>query len=126
MARANVPTAAEIFAPFTRMPAWEARMRSLGHGTSAPMSAEDAHAAARSASPSRAGPVDRDDPLRLASGEQVAVTPEDYGRDSVVGELVALSLHEVAVRRADPRVGTVVVHFPRIGYRVARTGAATP
>jgi glutathione S-transferase len=122
MARANVPTAAMIFAPFRRMPAWETRMRSVGHGTPTPMSAEDAHAAARSASPSRGGGVDPDDALHLAAGEQVAVTPDDYGRDSVIGELVTLSLQEVAVRRSEPRVGTVVVHFPRIGYRVAKIG----
>src|SRR6185437_6876764 len=120
MARANVPTAAVIFAPFRRMSAWEARMRSMGHGTPTPMSAEEAHAAARSASPSRGAGVDPDDALHLAAGEQVAVTPDDYGRDSVVGELVTLSLHEVALRRSEPRIGTVVVHFPRIGYRVAK------
>jgi hypothetical protein len=28
-------------------------------------------------------------------------------------------VHEVAVRRSDPAVGDVVVHFPRIGYRVS-------
>lgn len=121
MARANVPTAAAIFAPFRRMSAWEMRMRSIGHGSRTQMSAEDAHAAARAASPSHGAGVDPADALQLAAGEQVAVTPDDYGKDSVVGELVTLSLHEVAVRRSEPRIGTVVVHFPRIGYRVART-----
>jgi hypothetical protein len=56
----------------------------------------------------------------LSAGERVTVTPDDYGRDPVMGELVTLALHEVAVRRTDPDAGTVVVHFPRIGYRVAR------
>jgi hypothetical protein len=31
---------------------------------------------------------------------------------------VVLQPNEVAIRRTDPRVGTVVVHFPRLGYRV--------
>jgi hypothetical protein len=38
----------------------------------------------------------------------------------VVGELITLRRHEVAVLRDDPRVGHVATHFPRIGYRVAR------
>ena len=35
------------------------------------------------------------------------------------GELVTLVLHEVALRRTDPEAGTVLVHFPRSGYRIA-------
>jgi hypothetical protein len=48
------------------------------------------------------------------------VTPDDYGRDPVRGRLVTLTMHEVAVRREDALAGTVVVHFPRIGYRIER------
>ena len=48
------------------------------------------------------------------------MSPDDYGRVPVTGELVTLEMHEVAVRRQDPRVGTVVTHFPRIGYRVEK------
>ena len=36
------------------------------------------------------------DPLGLRAGMRVSVTPDDYGRDPVEGELVTLSLHEVA------------------------------
>ncbi len=118
MARGNVPTAAAIFAPCTRMLDWEQRVRALGHGTPTPMSASDAHAAARNAAPSQGAGVDPMDPLGLRAGMRVTVTPDDYGRDPVEGELVTLSLHKVALRRTDPEVGTVLVHFPRIGYRI--------
>jgi hypothetical protein len=56
----------------------------------------------------------------LQLGDQVVVAADDYGRDPVAGEIITLNLHEVAVRRFDPAVGTVVVHFPRIGYRIAK------
>jgi hypothetical protein len=46
------------------------------------------------------------------------VTPDDYGKVPVTGELVTLDLHEIAVRRVDARAGEVVVHFPRLGYVV--------
>ena len=51
---------------------------------------------------------------------EVTVTPDDYGFDPVAGTLVASSVDEVAIRRSDPAVGEVVVHFPRFGFRVAR------
>jgi glutathione S-transferase len=118
MARGNVPTAAAIFAPYTRMLEWEQRVLALGHGTRTPMSVREAHAAARDAAPSPGSGVDRMDPLGLSAGMRVTVTPDDYGRDPVEGELVTLTLHEVALRRRDPEAGTVLVHFPRIGYRI--------
>ena len=46
------------------------------------------------------------------------VTPDDYAFDPVEGELVASSIDEVAIRRSEPALGAVVVHFPRFGFRV--------
>jgi glutathione S-transferase len=120
MARANVPTATEILAPFERLLRWEEQMRSLGHGVRVATNADAAHAAARSAAPRPGSGVDASDALRLEQGDQVIVAADDYGKDPVAGELITLSVHEVAIRRAHPAVGTVVVHFPRIGYRIVR------
>jgi len=124
MARGNVPTAGAIFSRLPRLAQWESRMRAIGHGRRSEMSAADAHARARNAVPCRGLGVDMDDVLALSEGEEVVVTPDDYGRDPVRGHLESLALHEVAVRRSHPAVGTVVVHFPRIGYRVERPQAA--
>ncbi len=118
MARGNVPGAAALFAPYARLLAWEQRMRALGHGTRTSMTGEESHAAARNAATPRGAGVDPADPLGLKAGDLVSVAPDDYGRDPVAGELVTLSLHEVAVRRTDPLAGTLLVHFPRIGYRI--------
>jgi hypothetical protein len=49
----------------------------------------------------------------------VTVTPDDTGRDPVVGELVASSADEIVIRRSDPVVGEVCIHFPRAGFVVA-------
>ena len=46
--------------------------------------------------------------------------PDDYGFDPVAGELVCSSANQIAVRRRDPALGEIVVHFPRIGFRVTR------
>lgn len=36
----------------------------------------------------------------------------------MTGELVATAAQSVSIRRDDPQVGEVVVHFPKIGYTV--------
>jgi glutathione S-transferase len=118
MARGNVPTSARIFGHQGNLAAWEARIQSIGHGSRTESSAAEAHAIAQASAPKPGAGVDPEDGLGLAAGARVSVAPDDYGRDPVIGELVTLGLHEVAVRRSDPAVGTVVVHFPRIGYRV--------
>jgi hypothetical protein len=95
-------------------------MQAIGNGHRTDIDATDALVVARDASPSAGRGVDRDDPLGLAAGRSVSVTPDDYGRIPVLGELVTLTLDEVAIRRSAPEVGEVVVHFPRTGYRIER------
>ena len=51
-------------------------------------------------------------------GQRVTVTPDDTGRDPVVGELVASGADEIVIKRSDPAVGEVCVHFPRAGFAV--------
>jgi glutathione S-transferase len=80
----------------------------------------DALAIARESRPAAGGDVDPAEPNGLAPGMPVTVTADDYAFDPVAGELVQSSADEVAVRRRDPAVGEVVVHFPRYGFRVAR------
>ena len=120
MARTFIASSAGLFGKFVQVAAWEARMRALGHGTRTDIDAQTAIDAARAATPEPGRGVDPEDPLQLRAGERVTVAPDDYGKVPVAGELVTLELHEVAVRREDPRVGTVVTHFPRIGYRIER------
>jgi glutathione S-transferase len=120
MARGFVPSADSILGAYGHMARWEQQMQAIGHGTRTDIDAQTALDIARSASPERSAGVDPDDPLGLRVGEQVSVTPVDYGKVPVRGELVTLDAEEVAVRRQDARVGEVVTHFPRIGYRVER------
>lgn len=122
MARGNIGQAAQLLQPFPRLRDWESRMAALPRGERTEVDAEAALAAARSASPLPPVGVDADDPLGLSAGDAVVVTPDDYGRIPVTGELVTLTVEEVAVRRRPAAVGEVVVHFPRLGYRVERAG----
>ena len=120
MARTFVPAAQDLLAANTRMHAWETRMRAIGHGGRTDIEAAAALEIARLAEPDAGRGVDAQDPLGLAPGDAVSVTPADYGKVPVTGTLVTLDIEEVAVQRRDPRVGTVVTHFPRAGYRITR------
>lgn len=120
MAHTFIPQATALLRPFAHLARWQERVRAIGHGQRSELDALTALEIARATTPEAAQGVDPEDPLQLRAGEPVSVTPADYGKVPVVGELVTLTPHEVAVRRADARVGTVVTHFPRVGYRVAR------
>ena len=108
----------EIFAGFRQVAAWESRMRSVGHGTREEMSAGEALAIATKASPDTAPKDDPGDPNGRKVGERVVVVPDDYGKVEVGGEIVSLSAQHIAIRRADERLGEIVLHFPRAGFLV--------
>jgi glutathione S-transferase len=106
---------AHELAPYARIKAWMERVRAFGHGTSTPLEAREAlriAAAATPQPPRPSQPFAEDPPL----GSAVRIRADDYGRDPVDGELVFIDADEVALRRDEPQVGTIVVHFPRLGY----------
>jgi glutathione S-transferase len=117
--RASVPGVNELFATCPRLAAWEARVAALGEGRRTDSNVEEAFAVARSSRP-RAAEVEVDAAQDLLPGVRVEVSPDDTRRGAVEGEVHAVSWNEIAVRRSNPKCGEVVVHFPRLGYRVRR------
>ena len=110
--------------PYVRISEWMDRVRAIGHGSPSPMSGPDALALARTSEPATlpaSTPCPEDPPL----GSAVRVRADDYGRDAVEGQLVYLGVDEIAIRRSDPQVGTVTVHFPRLGYDLRPMGPRT-
>lgn len=119
MAQANVPSAHELLAPFPKLHQWSARMAAVGHGDRKDIDADAALSIARDSNPDDDGDVSADNPFGLGRGDRVAVSADDYGQDTVTGELLHLDLRRITIRREDPRVGRLNVHFPAIGFRVA-------
>ena len=103
MARIFVPSCAPILDANARTTAWEGRMKAIGYGQRTDIDAQVALDIARDAKPAASSGVDASDPLQLRSGERISVSPDDYGKVPVAGELVTLTLDEVAVRRKDAR-----------------------
>jgi glutathione S-transferase len=119
MLRGFIAAMPTLLQPYRRVAAWEQRVRALGHGRRSDIEAGEALEVARASTPTVGSGVVADDPSRLHAGQRVTVTPDDYGKVAVAGDLVTLDRHRVSIRRHDARAGEVVVHFPRIGYVVA-------
>ncbi|MEQ8263781.1 glutathione S-transferase family protein [Pseudohaliea sp.] len=99
---------------------WMSVMREFGHGELETISGEEALDAAAAVSPRVAEGQSLEALDGLRPGEQVEVMPTDYGFDPVRGVLMQSSVEHLSLLREDPRVGTVAVHFPRVGYQVTR------
>ncbi|MDP5054834.1 MAG: glutathione S-transferase [Congregibacter sp.] len=119
MARGNIAATETLVAPFAALRAWEQRMAGVGHGESRSVDPQFAlDIARRCESEVSPGIHTRHQSERIAVGDEVSVAPDDYGQDPVCGKLVQLSDQSIAVRRNDPQVGEVVVHFPRSGFEL--------
>ncbi len=118
MARGNIGATGELADGLLSLCAWEIRMRDIGHGISTPLAASEAIMIAEQNTSTAEPGIGADALPELEIDSSVTVTPQDYGAVPVAGRLVQLSQHNVAIRRTDDRAGDVVVHFPRLGYRV--------
>jgi hypothetical protein len=118
MCRGNIANADELLGGLTALASWEQRVKSIGHGRSSSLAAEEALAIARTSASAAVPEVDDTAWPRLAENAIVTVTPQDYGSVPVRGSLLRLTHSEIAIRREDPLAGEVVVHFPRRGYTV--------
>jgi hypothetical protein len=103
---------------------WMDRLKSVGHGRPSELAATNALTIARNSPPTVIRSAASDIP-GIALGDEVEVMPSDYGLDPVRGELVLVEANHGAVRRHDERAGTVVVHFPRIGYLIRQAEGVT-
>lgn len=119
LSAAAPPVAAELLAGLAGVETWRERMRGLGHGHRREIGHHEALEAARAAQPATP-PAHEPDPLGLTPGEAVSVRADDYGCDPVAGALVALTRERVVIARETPQLGRLHLHFPRIGYQVAR------
>ncbi len=110
----NNPYNAPMVEGYANVMRWFDRMQAFGHGRVIESDGEAALAEAEAAEPR---PLE---PAAIGVGakpdDTVRVTPTDYGRVPVEGELVRADAHEFAVRRTTDETGDVLTHFPRIGF----------
>jgi len=104
-----------VLAGLARLNAWADRMKAFGNGNRSDLDSKAALEIARAAKPAAHGGVAAN-ALGLKAGDAVSIAADDTGRDPVSGTLVALDVQSVTLRREDPQVGEVHVHFPRAGF----------
>ena len=98
---------------------WQQEMLLIGHGISTEMDAKFALQAARDTQPQTKQTVGACCTTGIAPGMRVSIIPDVGGGDPVVfGEVVLVDVNQIAIVRQDTEVGEVVIHFPRVGYRV--------
>ena len=112
----NVSASTPPLGELPKLHAWIQRMVRIGQGQPTELSSQEALAIAKAATPQVEERVDANDPFGRKIGMRVQVSPDDIGRDPVVGELISLSTYEAVIKRTDPQVGEVAVHFPRAGF----------
>jgi glutathione S-transferase len=115
-----IPQTVPLLEPYPTIRAWIERVNALGYGQIDEIESGDAVAIAKAATPRSNGSVDPREPNGHKVGDRVKVVHESFGNDPVEGELVGSSVHEIAVRHRNERVGEIVVHLPREHYRVYR------
>ena len=87
---------------FPRLLSWAERVAAIGHGRRSPMTSEQALDVARTATSIAKTSTDAKNPIGRKPGQVVSVTPDDTGRDPVVGELVASSVRRSSSGAAIP------------------------
>jgi len=122
-ARAALPEVNGLFASFHHLREWESRVAALGEGRRNPVAAAEALRVARDSVPATAVDIDAGDTRGLPAGQIVTVEPDDARRGAVTGQMVVATATEIAVRHRNDTVGEVVVHFPRLGYRLSAPDA---
>jgi glutathione S-transferase len=105
-----------------RVAAWRKRVAAIGHGKRTDSTPAHALAAAKAAEPNITVPHDPNDPSGIKPGEAAMVMADDYGREPIIGKLIAANEHRVIIARTDPALGNMAIHTPRMGYILMRAG----
>jgi glutathione S-transferase len=120
---ARIPPLAHILDATPQIGAWMRRIAALGDSEIRAMTADEAIAVARAATPA-ALPPDAvfQDEHGIALGSPVGIVAESFGLEVSYGTLIAATRTHYTLRREDPRAGTLHVHFPRVGFLLRPAG----
>ncbi len=109
---------AKILESFPALQDWRARIAAFGHGTYEKLDSGAAIAVAHGATPEKSS--GNFDTHGLAIGQKVVVAATDTGVDPIEGTLYGATKSRISIAREDQRAGSVVVHFPRLGFELRR------
>jgi glutathione S-transferase len=99
---------------------WYTRLKNAEGQTPETIDSQRALGIAKNCAPRLVAATTDYEPQQFASGEEIAVAPDDYGQDWVKGHLVHADAQRIILRHFTPEAETIHVHFPRAGYLVRR------
>ena len=100
---------------------WYESIAAIGHGVHSTMKAEEAFEIAKTGTPMPITHIKPSiNPEGISLGSKVSVTPEDNARVPVLGSLVGCDAFNIVIHRRDELAGDLHVHFPRLGYTLAK------
>ena len=109
----------DFLAEFPALEAWEQRVAAIGHGKPTDMDADEALQIAKTSEVNTPEHADPREPLGIKPGTTVAVVADvDGGEEPVTGPVHYVDRDSIALLHTNEQVGTVCIHFPRVGYRV--------
>ncbi|MDD9972071.1 MAG: glutathione S-transferase family protein [Myxococcales bacterium] len=108
--------------PYPMVRAWLSRIDDMGPLVSRPMGSQEALQRAAEAQPEALPQATEQQLGSVAVGDTVTIFASDYAHEPSQGTLVHAGADELVLRRQDEHLGTLHVHFPRIGYRVRKVG----
>ncbi len=95
---------------------------SYGEGIREEISSQEALEIAKTSTPdlSNINHQNSEDENMPQPGDNVKVTPDDYGQISVQGELICINSDEIVVANETKEAGAIAIHFPRLGFIVEK------
>lgn len=110
------PGQKNILASYPSVEAWYLRMAEM---VSEPTTTIDIHRALEIAKAAEPAAIPQEQSTSSAIGQTVSIQPADYRLVPVEGILVGETDTKWVIKRADPAVGIVHVHFPKRGYELS-------
>jgi glutathione S-transferase len=109
----------EFLSEFPALEAWEKRVAAIGHGDQKDMTAGEALDVAKASETDTTEQADPRDPQGIKPGMTVSIVADvDGGETPVTGKVRAVDRETISILHDEERIGTVCIHFPRVGYRV--------
>jgi glutathione S-transferase len=111
----------DLFSNYPNVSSWMDRMSAFNRPELlTEITGEESLEIANKAAPSKISKAATSAIDELHVGDMVEVKPIDYGLQPTRGKLQLSSLEELVISRTDEKAGQLAVHFPRLGFQIAK------
>lgn len=95
------------------------KIKLIEHGPSTELTEQQSLKIAGPSNPDAAVSTDDNDPMGLCPGNTITISAPD-GSIIIKGDIVSLSPNHLTIKRSHTKIGSLCVHFPRIGYHIKK------